>query len=122
MESISELIGKIHNQDNYWLDFGNWLDDVWIRNLCTNATLQNEPEWFNMAAEQRAFFAGVAHHIAKAKNLDVPEWVYKDQYFLDEPYFSLNAKGKLQLALLAESPQEFRVRNIFISANTLDRV
>ena len=33
-----------------------------------------------------------------------------------------NAKGGLRIALLVESPPEFKARNIFVSENCLERV
>jgi len=49
-------------------------------------------------------------------------WVFKEKYFLKEPMFALNAKGDLRTILLVESPNEFLVRNIFVSNNCLQRV
>ena len=125
MKTIRELINDINmSPQDSRIYFNSWLDDVQLRKLYITSPdfLEKEPEWKNIPKERRAFYAGVSHYLAKKCGLAIPEWTYNNQYFLQEPYFSRNAKGKLQLVLLAESPNEFRVRNIFISANSLDRV
>ena len=125
MYTMKQLI-KLMNSDleNKKIHFNNWLDDIQLREEYKNNKdfLQEEPIWENIPIERQAFYAGVAHYLSNKCGLEKPSWVLKEEYFLDKPYFSLNAKGKLQLVLLAESPNEFRIRNIFISANSLDRV
>jgi len=54
--------------------------------------------------------------------LEPPAWVFKEKYFLKDPMFALDAKGMLRLVLLVESPNEFVVRNIFVTENCLQRV
>ena len=125
MKTIFELINDMNqNPQDARIYYNNWLDDIQLRKLYITSPnfLEKEPEWGNISEERRAFYAGVCHYLAKKCELPIPEWIYKTQYFLKEPYFSRNAKGMLQLVLLAESPTEFRIRNIFISANSLDRV
>ena len=52
--------------------------------------------------------------------IDVPEWVNDEDYFLSEPYF-VGGLESIKPFLLIESPLSFRIRNIFVSSNVLER-
>lgn len=69
-----------------------------------------------------AFIAGAVEKLCNDSKIKPPEWVFKVKYFLKDPMFSLDAKGRLRLILLVESPNEFVVRNIFVTENCLQRV
>lgn len=70
-----------------------------------------------------AYLAGMVHKLSNDFTLAVPEWVFKDKYYLSEPYFSDNASNDhLKIYLMYTSPSEFKHRNIFTSEDTLKRV
>lgn len=69
-----------------------------------------------------AHLAGMVEYLCNRTLIKKPKWIFKDKYFLKEPYFSEDAKGKLRLVFLQESPQELKARNYFASANTFYRV
>ena len=69
-----------------------------------------------------AFIYAMVNKLEVDYNLDTPNWVYNDEYFkLSTPHFAMDAKGDLRLLLLVESPKQFRMRNIFTTANVLSR-
>ena len=111
---------------NLWTYLGDFLDFFYSKERTTDERYQlilEEPETFdNIEATTYAFLAGAVHKISMDYGVQRPAWVMKEKYFLEKPYFSLNAKGNLRLVLLAESPIPFRMRHIFTSENTLDRI
>lgn len=105
----------------YWLILGDFLDNFY-RSPSVNL-LSEEPE-FDIDIEDyaKAFTAAVCDLLCRRFNLLRPSWLYKENYFLDEPWFSVGKKGLLINFLLVESPAEFRKRNLFVSKKVLDRV
>lgn len=128
LKELVELYCQEKNPDiNLWHYIGDFLDYFYsdVRTSEERLSLvSDEPQegCTKLSDKDYAFIAGLVHKISFDYAFKPPEWVIKDIYFLKEPYFSNNAKGKLRLVLLVESPYEFRMRNIFTSANSLDRV
>ena len=52
---------------------------------------------------------------------NAPNWVYKKEYKLDNPYFPSGLKGDIRAIMCIESPIEFKSKNIFVLANVLER-
>lgn len=71
---------------------------------------------------QRVFLAAMTEKLCRDYGIDIPDWVYLDEFRLKEPFFSLNAKGDYQAYLIMDTPVEFKVRNIFIPGVSLTRV
>lgn len=124
MENLQLVINKLNNENNSIL-IGNFLDDIRF-NFSNNSLNKNyfdiEPIWPNIKIQTVAFFTGCLHSLCHEFKYKVPKWMYNQNYFLTEPYFSMNAKGNLRLILLGESPKEFRIRNIYVTNNVLRRV
>lgn len=104
-----------------WGDFLDWFYYPYRNNKSRLEAIQTEPIWA-CNKETSTFVAASVHFLARKYQLEIPSWVFKEQYILEEPYFSLKAKGDLRIVLLAESPIEFKMRNMFVSSNSLDRV
>lgn len=69
-----------------------------------------------------AYLAAVAEKLARDHDLGPPpEWVFAPERFLADPWFAAAAFPGLRPLLLMESPVSFRRRNLFISANGLER-
>jgi hypothetical protein len=100
--------------------FSNWLDMVYSELI--KPDFSEEPNFENISIERQAYWASVAHFLSTKLNIKPPLWVFKKKYSLYNPYFLNNAKGSMQFILLFESPIEFRMRNVFVSANALTRV
>lgn len=65
-----------------------------------------------------SYLAATAEQLAYQNDFDIPEWVNKPNYFLDEPFFASSIET-LKPILIMESPVTFRRRGIFISVNAL---
>lgn len=108
-----------------WFAIGNYLDEFYyaLDNKQRQQIANEEPEWFDGVGEyEKAFISAMVNKLAVDYNLDTPSWVYNDEYFqLGTPHFAMDAKGDLRLVLLVESPKQFRMRNIFTTANVLSR-
>jgi hypothetical protein len=67
-----------------------------------------------------AYVAAVAATLAHENGRLAPAWARGDARALEHPYFAARSPG-LRAILLQESPVEFRIRNLFVSANALSR-
>jgi hypothetical protein len=126
MKTYAQTIAQLNSlaPEAQWLVFGDYLDELYHADSTANlsALFADEPEWGALDKRSAAFYAAAAHQLANTLGAKAPKWAMKPEYFLEEPYFSLDAQGPLRLVLIAESPKQFRQRNIFVSANTLTRV
>jgi hypothetical protein len=68
-----------------------------------------------------AYLAATAAWLANNNRLPVPPWAKGSSRALQTPWFAARSH-KLKMLLLQESPSEFRLRNLFVSANALSRV
>lgn len=126
--SISEVIDLTsHRTDsNMWEYFGDFLDYFYNNNTSSEERkelVKQEPKKYDSISDfTYCFVAASVHRLCNLYRIDSPKWVWDSKYTLDEPHFSINAIGNLRLVLIKESPVEFKMRNIFTSSNTLDRV
>lgn len=67
-----------------------------------------------------AYLASVAATLAHEQGFAAPQWAKGSARALEKPFFAAKTP-KLKAVLLQESPVEFRIRNIFVSANALSR-
>lgn len=67
-----------------------------------------------------AYLAATAAWLAHKHGLRVPRWATGSSRALDVPWFAARTH-KLRMLLIQESPTEFRIRNLFVSANALAR-
>ncbi len=67
-----------------------------------------------------AYLAATAAWLANKNRLPVPAWAKGSSRALETPWFAARSH-KLRMLLLQESPSEFRLRNLFVSANALSR-
>ncbi len=130
MYTIKEMIRMVAENKcktkNLWNYFGYFLDYLYNSDTTKEGRyelVKDEPEEFDNISERTyAFIAWSVHKICWDYDVELPKWPFKKKYFLEKTYFSMDAQGDLRLVLLAESPIPFRMRHIFTSANTLDRV
>ena len=124
MYSLKNVINDIANGKEFAICFGDFLDSFYNSNTkIKQSAIQDEPNrHIEISSYIYAYVASSAHKLANDYNLEVPQWVFDKFYFLEEPYFAMDAKGRLRLLLMYESPAEFKFRNVFEVANTLSRV
>lgn len=68
-----------------------------------------------------AYLASTAAWVCRTHRLPVPAWARGAARALEHPWFAARSP-KLKALLLQDSPAEFRVRNLFVSADALMRV
>ena len=85
--------------------------------------LQTPANYAGVDRTYQAMFAAAVHKLANDYKLEVPAWVWKQEYYMKEkPFFDCNAKGNLRLLFMYKSPTEFKHRNLFVDENILVRV
>lgn len=116
--------GANQNLSHFEIHTGNFLDEFYRSSPEKRQRMvEQEPDHHNhLPVPLLPFLAGMVHKLCNDYGLDCPDWVHNDKYFLPEPHFAFNAKGNLRIILLVESPVEFKIRNIFTTANTLNRI
>lgn len=64
--------------------------------------------------------AALAEHLAFHDELEVPDWAYEDDRFLEQWWFPVELLS-VRAEALVHSPGAFRIRGIFIGLGALDR-
>lgn len=125
MNMVKELAEYMASgRSNSRIYFGHFLDEFYrVDNESRQMMVNDEPDIKeNITKKKLAFIAATVEQLCRDYKLEIPDWVDKHIYFLQDPYFDLNAKGDLRLLLMIESPQVFKRRNIFTTRNALSRV
>ena len=122
MIDLSSAIQAIHSQKLLYNDFLDMLYDAANTKEITSAYFLKEPSFHGLDKENRAYWAATVHFLCNKFEFNLPEWTLKDEYFLCDPFFSYKDNGYAQLYLIAESPREFSMRNMYISNNAFERV
>lgn len=87
------------------------------------ALIKHEPKHYeNVPDYQYAICAAAAHKLANDYGLEVPEWVWKDKYYMKEMFFGNIGKTRLRIYNMLYSPAEFKHRGLFVDENILMRV
>lgn len=112
------------NTKEFEIYLGDFLDEFYAADKVKKKHMvREEPEYFISISQQTyAFLAGAIEKLCNDIGLRPPSWVFRDKYFFKDPMFAIDAKGMLRVYLLVESPNEFVVRNIFVTENCLQRV
>lgn len=131
MITIDEVIKLINNDKlktkdgNFSIHISNFIDDF-IRsdNKTRTEMIIDEPAQYDMVSkEEYSYVAALIERLADYYGVDKPLWIYnKDKYYLDNPYFPIECKGRLRWFLLIDSPVPFKKRNIFVSNDHFIRV
>ena len=109
------------NREEYrvlWNDIVRFVDDF-RRNPSFDKVREGRSYTNDIA---NAFYAGVVEELAKEQNMRIPQWVFHEKYYLPEPVFLGEFKGgEYRILILLETPLAFKIRNIFVGDNILDR-
>jgi len=85
--------------------------------------LEDEPENGILDQKQYCNLAAAAHKLANDYNLPVPQWAMQNKYKMPYPVYAFNAEDKDDQNLLRiTTPNEYRMRNLYLGANILKRV
>jgi hypothetical protein len=125
MVTIKELISLLSQGECFNLYCSVFLDSFYsANNKERSEMIRDEPEHYdNVDHFYYCDVAAIAHKLANDYGVCVPDWVHKEKYKLDEPHYDLNTKNEALRKYLEEvSPYEFKIRNIYVDTNTLDRV
>ena len=85
--------------------------------------LYDEPENGILEPKQYCNLAAAAHKLANDYNLPVPAWAMQAKYKMPYPVYAFNADDKDDQDLLKiTTPNEYKIRNLYLGANILKRV
>ena len=129
LKSIFEIVEELNESNNpkevFPIYMGDFLDYVYSADKQIQAeAIRQEPIMYSgLPMMYYAYLSATADTIAHKYGIEIAEaWFNRRKYILEEPHFPHGLKGDIQIILIAESPIEFRARNIFVSSNALSRV
>ncbi|MDF2648489.1 MAG: hypothetical protein K0Q73_4294 [Paenibacillus sp.] len=123
--SVWEIANEASKEmSQFEIHTGNFLDEFYRSGADKRQQMvEREPDHDDpFPVHLLPLLAAMVHKLCNDYDLACPNWVHKIKCVLPEPHFAFNAQGNLRLILLAESPEEFKIRNLFVTANTLPRV
>ena len=119
---MSEAFSDVRSEEDFGYTLRDFLDR--FRERPDVSLLKDEPAllepFLRDGGHADAFLAATAAWLANKHRLRVPDWAKGSSRALDEPRFAARSHN-LRMVLLQESPAEFRLRNLFVSANALSR-
>jgi len=85
--------------------------------------IKGEPKYYTCVPDyQYAMCAATANKLANDYDIEVPDWVWNDRYYLKQPFFGGIRKGRLRMYNMLYSPPEFKNRGLFLDENILLRI
>ncbi|MCW1886135.1 hypothetical protein OKA04_15465 [Luteolibacter flavescens] len=119
---MTEAFGEVSSDEDFGYALRDFLDRFREQpdlSLITDEPALLEPT-LSDGGHADAFLAATAAWLANNHRLRVPDWAKGSTRALAEPRFAARSHN-LRMVLLQESPTEFRLRNLFVSANALSR-
>lgn len=116
-----QSLSQIAEAEEFSYAFRNFLDDFYTQPSA--APLAERPDGPDRT--RNAYLAATGDYLANRYRLRKPGWLVPtddddDPLVANPPYFA-SAYWKTRIWLLADSPQEFRERNLFVGADALSR-
>lgn len=119
--TIKELCRSI-GTDTFEFRLGQFLDDF-KRSHDKSLLVKDEPDFVADHKEEMCFIAGAVHKLCNDFCIEVPEWIFKKEYYLDKRVYAFGSLDEdFHRYLRQTSPLEFSCRNYFVPDNTLQRV
>jgi hypothetical protein len=122
-KSLSEVAARVSRGGSFSMELADFLDE--FRELPGEDAFVEEPPLLGSSAPERrwidAYFAAVAEHLCGRHELRRPSWLKGAARYLKDPSFACRSRAG-RLFLLKDSPAAFKSRNLFVSANALERV
>jgi hypothetical protein len=123
MNMVSIMNNYLRDGRDFTFAWSMFLDAFYAAQSDNKLEMLIEPaDRLSLDENTLAFIASSVHKLSREADLEIPVWVYESKYFLKNPYFVGNPSDLLRIVYLAESPAEFKMRNVFSSENCLSRV
>jgi len=109
---------------DYIFAFCTFLDEFYAANDEEKKVLLiDEPNQDFLDNEQYCTLAAAAHKLSNDYGLGVPEWTMQKKYVMPYPVYAFNAsKPEYQTLLKNVTPDEFKIRNLFLGSKILKRI
>lgn len=121
-QTLAEVAECVRRGDSFDMSLKNFLDE--FRRSPSAASLETEPGLLRGLVDQGdlidAYLAATADYLSLEHGMPEPAWARAEDRKLHRPWFALPWAG-MRAVLLLESPGPFRSRNLFVSANALNR-
>jgi hypothetical protein len=122
INEIPQVAGEYDN--DFIFAFCTFLDEFYAADGNEKALLlADEPNKGLLDNEQYCTLAAAAHKLANDYNISIPKWTMKKNYVMPYPVYAFNAsKPEYQELLQNVTPDEFKMRNLFLGSKILQRV
>lgn len=122
MNSIAAIEQAVRKGIPYGVALGDFLDAFYRQP--TADKLREEPcrlaNFHTNGAIYDALLAATVEHLARLFEMPIPRWCMMEERRLEKPFFAMPSPS-FRATLLLESPPAFRSRNLFVTANALER-
>ncbi len=121
IKSLVELIKNDSSNENNYI--GNFIDKFnRADNNAKIAMVNEEPDIYNEVDKSTyTFVACMVDKLCRDNRLKAPEWCFDEKYTLKDPWFPEEIPPEAHILLMLYAPVQFRMRNMFVSENCLDR-
>ncbi len=109
-------LSQMLSGEEFSFGFRNFLDEFYRRPSVD--ALREKPAGTDR--NRNAYLAATTDFLCNKYGLKKPAWLGDEGLVAEPPYFSSD-NWKMRVFLLADSPQEFRQRDIFVSRDALAR-
>lgn len=128
-KTLTEVVRRINNGGKLSYALAEFIDEVLKMKDPEGllAMIEKDPGLIDPEADyfesfQNAYIGGIAEHIARINDIEIPYWVNDKSRMLKKAWFANAGLKSLNAMLIAESPLAFRRRFIFAEKNPLNRI
>lgn len=105
--------------DNFQRAINSFMDDFRRANTAEKRLMIEDS--IETCGALEGLIAGLVSALCREEGIDAPFWV--SQIYSPEPFFAFPARSyALRIRLMLESPAPFKIRNVFVPENYLQRV
>lgn len=118
IDTLLQVSQRIDKQTPFHHALKEFMDGVYLTDD-KQALINEQPEYLVINdpyvpdAVYNALVAGIADEMVLRFDLERPEWVRQEQYWLKEPFFYCLDKAPRRADLLLTTPSFYRARNVF---------
>lgn len=101
-----------------------FLDEFKLSEAKLSLILEEPPKSQFLSKDEYSILSAIAEKMAHDYELkDIPSWILKKEYILNNPVFQFKTKNKdYQNFLIKNAIPEFAKRNLFFDVNSINRV